>query len=181
MLEQLLKRFYRNKKHPILPHRLFLLGTFFFPQCNVELIIKDKASTCIFTWRDDSFGNKGWHLPGGIIRPNESYLNRVKEVLWSEIPEIAELIESRYSLHYLGISEVIKTKPSYRSHFISLVFLLKVNFEIELSEINNEHILLSKNRPKDLIKNHLRYGRLVEMDVEELSKNCLMNIPDKNQ
>ena len=73
-----------RKNPPKLPELFFLIGTAFFPQLNVELLIRYKDKKTLYLWRDDEFGNKGWHLPGGIIRPNETILKRVKKVLEDE-------------------------------------------------------------------------------------------------
>ena len=72
-------------KHPKLPELLFLAGTYFYPQVNVELLIRDKNSLTLFSWRNDEFGNLGWHIPGGIIRPNEQVKTRISQVILSEI------------------------------------------------------------------------------------------------
>ena len=76
--------FIYKEKSPKLPEILFLLGTAYFPQLNVELIIRDSEEKTLYIWRDDEFGNVGWHLPGGIIRPNEEILKRVERVLEKE-------------------------------------------------------------------------------------------------
>ena len=93
-------------KNPRLPHLLFLVGTYFFPQVNVELVVRINKKYLFFAWRDDDFGNKGWHLPGGIIRPNEKIISRVKrslsmKYLHSEIsnPSTSDILASqRYSI-----------------------------------------------------------------------------------
>ena len=83
LFNSLFRSIYR-KKSPKLPELFFLIGTAFFPQLNVELIIRYPDQKTFYLWRDDEFGNKGWHLPGGIIRPNEKIMNRVKKVLENE-------------------------------------------------------------------------------------------------
>ncbi len=37
----------------------------------VEVLIYDENGRFILTYRDDDF--KGWHIPGGYMKPNESY------------------------------------------------------------------------------------------------------------
>ena len=78
VFNNLFKLIYKEKT-PKLSELIFLIGTAFFPQLNVELIIRYKNKETLYLWRDDEFGNNGWHLPGGIIRPNEKILKRVEK------------------------------------------------------------------------------------------------------
>ena len=161
-----------RKKNPKLPELFFLIGTAFFPQLNVELLIRYKDKKTLYLWRDDEFGNKGWHLPGGIIRPNETILKRVKKVLEDET--IIRL--SEVNIHGpISFSEVIHKKPGIRSHFNSLVYLIEIkkgNNYLSYSEAY-KGVLITNKIPKKLIKNHKRYIHLLSEKTEVLKRSSL--------
>ena len=77
------------------------------PDTNIKLFIRDTNENNLNTWRDDLFGNKGWHLPGGIIRPNEKIKDRVKTVLKQEV-NIAS--EDAFIYGPIAFSELINDK-----------------------------------------------------------------------
>ena len=165
-------RFFYKEKTPKLSELIFLVGTAFFPQLNVELIIRYKNKETLYLWRDDEFGNKGWHLPGGIIRPNERIINRVKKVLENEttIP-----LSHVYIHGPISFSEVINKNPGIRSHFNSLVYLVEIQKENNSSKYFDEYnkFLITKDIPNNLIKNHKRYIHLLNEETELLKKTSL--------
>ena len=121
LINRLLRLITSCSIHPTLPEPLFLAATYFFPQVNVELVVRINRSFIYYSWRDDVFGNRGWHLPGGIIRPNESIQSRVQQVLLSEVnlPNILNYT----TLQYVGFSEVFSpSSPCIRSHFLSHLY-----------------------------------------------------------
>lgn len=159
--------FIYKDKNPKLPEILFLFGTIFFPQINVELIIRDERKNTLYIWRDDLFNNHGWHLPGGIIRPNEEIITRVKKVIQNET------LIFNYVRNIVGpisISEVFNEKPGFRSHFISIVFLVLIENDGRLDDKNlsRSKSTLSSSIPKPLIKNHERYIELLEKENDFL-------------
>ena len=81
ILNAFLRLITRKHLNPTLPETLFLVGTYFFPQINIELIIRINSYNILYIWRDDAFGNHGWHLPGSIIRPNERILTRLAKLI----------------------------------------------------------------------------------------------------
>ena len=160
-LEFILQLINFRSPSPKLPEFLFLIGTFYFPQINVELIIRDSHDSTIYTWRDDEFGNIGWHLPGGIVRPNESMFKRITNVIDTELPFFTHILNTKYkTIRILGLSEIFREKLSYRSHFVSLIFLIHYpdfNFS-DFSEFSSHStVSFSKSPPSNLINNHLRY------------------------
>ncbi len=165
--------FIYKDKSPKLPEIFFLIGTIFFPQMNVELIIRDENNNTVYIWRDDLFNNYGWHLPGGIIRPNETIINRVKKVIESEtllLNNVKEIIGP------ISISEVINEDPGFRSHFISLVFLVLIeNKNLDNTNLSLSKASLSSSIPNPLIKNHRRYIYLLEKDNNFLSDRAIDN------
>ena len=157
-LNKILSILTSNSSSPKLPEVIFLVGTYFFPQVNVEVIVRNNENEILYLWRDDLFGNRGWHLPGGIVRPNESLLDRVYEVLISEC-NLFGLSEYDQNV-YLGLSEVIQEKkPAIRSHFVSHLFLV----DTTVSPVKPESSLfkISKAIPDELIFSHKRYEDLL--------------------
>ena len=137
------------------------------PDTNIKLFIRDTNENNLNTWRDDLFGNKGWHLPGGIIRPNEKIKDRVKTVLKQEV-NIAS--EDAFIYGPIAFSELINDKPGIRSHFNSFVFLIKYKYEFESDFLNksNSSFRSSRDVPLDLIKNHHRYINLLNLSSDSL-------------
>ena len=162
ILNFLLRFVTSSPKHPRLPEYLFLAGTYFFPQVNVEAIVV--LDNCILlTWRDDPFGNIGWHLPGGIVRPNEQINERLVQVLQTEL-DLTLPDETKFEL--LGYSEIFSSRiPSIRSHFISLVYCIRINtaqFNSSSCLHGNPHVKLFSSVPPNLIDNHKRYSQLID-------------------
>ena len=161
----LINRFLRyltfSTKHPSLPEPIFLAGTYFFPQVNVELVLRINNSFIYYSWRDDEFGNHGWHLPGGIIRPNEDILSRVTQVLYTEVN--LPNIQFFSSPQYVGFSEVINnSSPCIRSHFLSHVYLIDLEIPSITSISSSSNYLIYDAVPKSLIRNHHRYIPLLD-------------------
>jgi len=153
--------FVYKDRSPKLPEILFLLGTAYFPQLNVELIIRDTEEKTLYLWRDDEFGNVGWHLPGGIIRPNEKILRRVEKVLEKETNLNSNSVRLTGPISF---SEVIHKLPGIRSHFNSFVYLVELKDKFNIYELNSlsEKFLISRDVPKKIIQNHKRYIPLLK-------------------
>ena len=113
-----------NSPNPRLPEWLFLVGTYFFPQVNIEVIVRVNLTSLIYTWRDDNFGNRGWHIPGSIIRPNEMINERIGALIANELPFIDNCTLSLPK--YVGLSQVLTDSRPSIVHFISHVFVLDV-------------------------------------------------------
>lgn len=170
-ISKIISIIYKDKS-PKLPEIIFLFGTVFFPQINVELIIRDEKNNTLYIWRDDFFENYGWHLPGGIIRPNEEIINRVKRVIQSETLVFNHV---KKITGPITISEVLNEKPGFRSHFISLVYLVIIENN---GKLNNKNLSYSKSTltnsiPKPLIKNHERYVELLKKENDFLSAKVM--------
>ena len=70
------------------------------------------------TWRNDEYAGKGWHLPGGIIRVNETFLERANQVALNELNISIKKIAGPFD-----INQVIFKDMYYRSHFINTSYL----------------------------------------------------------
>ena len=68
-----------------LPEEIFLFATEITPMVNVDLLIKDKDGRILLSWRNDRFYDKGWHVPGGILRLQETFEQRIQLTALEEI------------------------------------------------------------------------------------------------
>src|SRR5215471_8801484 len=68
-----------------LPEELFRFLTRFVSIINVDLLIAGRTGRTLLTWRDDAIYGAGWHVPGGIIRFQETAADRVHATARSEL------------------------------------------------------------------------------------------------
>lgn len=100
-----------------LPEELFLYVSSITPLVNVDLLIKDDQGRILLTWRNDSYYEPGWHVPGGIIRFKETFIDRIHAVAKIEMGATVKVEASP-----LAINQVIHPSRSVRGHFVSLLF-----------------------------------------------------------
>jgi ADP-ribose pyrophosphatase YjhB (NUDIX family) len=103
--------------HRGLPEDVFLFLSRITPLINVDLLIKDEKNRTLLTWRDDGFPPPGWHVPGGIIRFQETAATRIVEVAKQELGAGVE-----FDSVPCAINEVIHPTRKIRGHFISLLY-----------------------------------------------------------
>ena len=115
--------FYINKleqsiKNPNqgLPEEVFLFISRLTPLINVDLLVKDENNRTLLAWRNDEYYGDGWHIPGGIVRFQETIENRIKKVAEIEIGTIVE-----FNRTPLKLTEFISNTKN-RSHGISLLY-----------------------------------------------------------
>ena len=97
-----------------LPEEIFLFATEITPMVNVDLLIKDKDGRILLSWRNDRFYDKGWHVPGGILRLQETFEQRIQ---LTALEEIGCRVE--HSIEPIEIVPIICEDMIQRSHFIS--------------------------------------------------------------
>ncbi|MCD8022702.1 MAG: NUDIX domain-containing protein, partial [Lachnospiraceae bacterium] len=68
-----------------LPESLFILASGLIPLVNIDLFIVDSDHRLLLTWRDDPYHGKGWHIPGGCVRLQESLETRVQKTAVNEL------------------------------------------------------------------------------------------------
>jgi colanic acid biosynthesis protein WcaH len=143
-----------------LPYDFFLFISRMTPLINVDLLIKDKRGRTLLAWRDDKFGNKGWHIPGGIVRYKEKLEHRIQEVAKNEIG-----VKVKYEKVPIAYNEII-LKQKTRGHSISFLFRCKVpeNF-IPLNKgikpFHSGYLKWHNKCPKKLIKVHEIYRKFI--------------------
>jgi ADP-ribose pyrophosphatase YjhB (NUDIX family) len=101
-----------------LPEDLFLFTSRITPMVNVDLLIKNGRGQILLTWRDDGYWKPGWHIPGGIIRYQESIAARIRAVARTELGA-----EVAFQPAPLAIKEIMNPNRKVRGHFISFLYL----------------------------------------------------------
>lgn len=99
-----------------LPQEIFYFVSRITPMINVDLLVKDEKGRTLLAWRDDKFYNKGWHIPGGIIRFKEKAETRIQKVAMQEIGAKVKFDPAPIAMHQLF------AKQDTRGHFISLLY-----------------------------------------------------------
>jgi colanic acid biosynthesis protein WcaH len=102
--------------HDGLPWDVFLFVSRITPLINVDLLIQDDRGRTLLTWRDDEAYGQGWHLPGGIIRYQESAADRIRACAREELGA-----DVSCDPEPLLITETIRAQGT-RGHVISLLF-----------------------------------------------------------
>ncbi len=100
-----------------LPEDLFLFASRITPMVNVDLLIQNEKGQTLLTWRDDGYWKPGWHIPGGIIRYQESITDRIHAVAKTELGA-----EVDFQPVPLTIMEVINPDRKVLGHFISFLY-----------------------------------------------------------
>lgn len=103
--------------HRGLPDAVFYYVSRTTPLVNVDLLIKDGRGRTLLAWRDDPHAGTGWHVPGGIIRFQETMAERIEQVAQREIGTRVACDPTP-----IAINEMIHRDRQVRGHFISLLF-----------------------------------------------------------
>lgn len=103
--------------HAGLPEEIFLLISRITPLVNVDLFIRNDRDETLLTWRDDEQCGTGWHIPGGIVRFQETIGSRIHKVAKRELGVEVFFDEPAVAMH-----EVIKPFQKNRGHFISFLY-----------------------------------------------------------
>ena len=69
----------------VCPKTCFFSSAVSCPLINVDLLIQDGRGRTLLTWRDDEFFGAGWHVPGGVIRFQETAAERVRACAREEL------------------------------------------------------------------------------------------------
>jgi ADP-ribose pyrophosphatase YjhB (NUDIX family) len=146
-----------------LPDNLFLLLTRLTPMVNVDLLIKGPDGQTLLTWRDDIYCGKGWHIPGGIVRPKETLAQRIAAVALNELGTT-----TRFGALPLGLYESIHPRRPDRGHFISVLFACEL---LGAPDPGRRHVdgvpqtgswAWHERCPDDLIRVHDMYRPLID-------------------
>ncbi len=125
-----------DNPHEGLPQPVFEALTKIIPFVACELVVIDKKGA-LLTWREDKWW-RGWHFPGGLLRYQESFEERIEQVAWKEFGvNIA-------SFKFLFAKDC---KQSNRGCGVSLVFLCK-------TAMTPNRGRYFKKMPKNIIEEH---------------------------
>jgi ADP-ribose pyrophosphatase YjhB (NUDIX family) len=143
-----------------LPDELFYYISQTTPLVNVDLLVKDKKGRILLAWRDDQFCGRGWHVPGGIIRFQETLETRLQAVAAKELG-VASLDHDRAPL---AVTEMIHPERAVRSHFISLLYQCRLPEDFTphnrgLKPGDSGYLQWHEHCPDNLIKYHDKYYR----------------------
>lgn len=125
-IEQLKAEMRRERIEPErgLGQELFLFASTMMPVVNVDLLVVNERGEFLLSWRDDSHCGRGWHIPGGCVRLNETLAQRVEKTARNELGITVE-----HDSTPAWVFEIFSNEPRdniadqrERSHFISLVF-----------------------------------------------------------
>jgi colanic acid biosynthesis protein WcaH len=100
-----------------LPEEIFLFISTLTPLVNVDLLIQDEAGRTLLTWRDDAFYGPGWHVPGGVIRFQETAAERLRAVARLELGVDVESDPAPVAVH-----ELIDAGRRERGHSVALLY-----------------------------------------------------------
>lgn len=99
-----------------LPEDIFLFVSRITPLINVDLLIQDDRGRTLLTWRDDGHFGCGWHVPGSIIRYQETAGERIRACAREELGADVSCDPAP-----LAVIETILEQRD-RGHAISLLF-----------------------------------------------------------
>jgi len=158
-----------------LPEPIFYFATRITPIVNVDLLIISKKYGYFLTWRDDEFAGSGWHLPGGIVRVNETLLERASQVSINELNLKIKKITGPFDMN-----EVIVKDQYYRSHFVSFLFKCHLteeeeDFLLRTTKLNST-CKFFKSQPADLIKCHYIYKNYFNKKKSSNTRDKRVNV-----
>lgn len=97
---------------------------------NVDLLVKDDNGRSLLAWRNDPFAGQGWHVPGGIVRFQETFEERIRKVAESELGT-----SINFETTPLALNQIIHKERNTRGHFISLLY--KCSLPVSFTPLNS--------------------------------------------
>lgn len=99
-----------------LPDPVFRFALRVVPMINVDLLVRNERGENLLAWRVDAY-DRGWHIPGGIIRVNEAIEARIAAVAREELGA-----RVRHGPRPVDVQQFFQD----RGHFISLLYLCEI-------------------------------------------------------
>lgn len=141
-----------EKPHEGLPQQVFNALINLVPFVACEIVLKSNKGI-LLTYRKDKYWH-GWHFPGGLLRFNESFEERIENVAWQELGVVLEKIK------FLCPFNCVRGK---RGHHISLVFLCETSMEPKKGKF-------FKKMPKNIIESHKELWNKCEKYATRIKK-----------
>jgi len=145
-LASLLKKI--DKPDQGLPQPVFDKLVNIVPFVACELIFADKRGM-LLTWREDKWF-KGWHFPGGLLRFNESFEERIKKVASKELGVDIKKYKFLFPINFTDGS---------RGHAVSMVFLCTTDMAPNDGKF-------FKKMPKDTLECHKELWEKVQKKLK---------------
>jgi len=125
-----------DNPHEGLPQPVFdaLIKVVPFVACELAVVGKKGI---LLTWREDKWW-KGWHFPGGLLRYQESFEERMDQVAWKEFGVNIS------SCKFLFVKDCSHGK---RGHVVSLIFICHTSMTPKSGKF-------FKKMPKNIIEDH---------------------------
>ena len=137
-----------DNPHEGLPQPIFEALIKIIPFIACELVVVGKKGL-LLTWREDKWW-RGWHFPGGLLRYQENFEERIEKIAWKELG--VNITNCKFLL--------VKDCPfSNRGHFISLVFLCKTSMTPKFGKF-------FKKMPKNIIEDHKEMWERVHLHTK---------------
>lgn len=157
LLEEVRKRIDDPNKG--LPEEVFIFLSQISPLSNVDLLIRDREGRILLAWRNDPWWGSGWHVPGGIIRLQETVEERIHRTAETELGTSVEFETKPVEIH-----QIIDKNLKSRSHHITLVFACRVSddYQIDngaLGEHDTGYLAWHDHYPDKMLKCHEFYRK----------------------
>lgn len=108
---------------------VFLFVAALTPMVNVDLLIRDRNGRILLSWRDDPFYDCGWHVPGGIVRYQESLEERLQKTAAHELGCRVEVEQP-----CLDVVELIHQGQQIRGHFLTFIYACRLPDEWDINQ-----------------------------------------------
>lgn len=151
---------YANDPGKGLPEELFLFASSITPMVNVDLLVRDSKGRILLSWRDDPLCGKGWHVPGSIVRFQESLLERLQKTAVSELG--CEVILETPQPEFI---ELIRPDGARaRSHFVTFIYHCRLPGDMDspphtAKQGEAGHLAFHGNFPENMIPVHHVYRK----------------------
>lgn len=117
-----------------MPEALFLLVSSLIPIPNVDLLVVSRQNQILLARRNDPYYEKNWHIPGGCMRFNESFEQRILETARLELGSTVTFEKTP-----LAVRNVIRgpkdslVHPRERGHNVAILFrcFLPEDYEVQ--------------------------------------------------
>ena len=145
---------------------LFHFSSTLMPCLSVDLLIRDPQGRLLLAWRDDVYNGRGWHIPGGCVRLQETLAQRVQR---SALQEVGS--EVLFSPAPLAVREDIILHPRAevvnkleRTHHVSFLFDCRLPEGYSAPDFcGGTRLRWFEAMPEEMLDMHLRqYGDILE-------------------
>lgn len=117
-----------------LGNELFLFASTLMPVVNVDILATNSKGEMLLSWRDDPHCGRGWHVPGGCVRLNETFETRIQKTALAELGT-----EVVFDPVPIGIYQIFAGQERQglkdqreRAHFITVAFHCRLPEEYQI-------------------------------------------------